>query len=126
MLQNNITKDYKKARQGVIENVGKKDKEIANKLELSDRNYATCKKEVFYTLKDHKDNFKNNPKIRLLNPPNPELSKIIEQILSKIILKVKEKSKLKQWKNSKSVIDWFFAIDDKNRNTFIQFNICDF
>ena len=93
-----------KTNESVTENVTKKDKAIANRLELSDRIYSTTKKEAFFTLKDHKENFRNNPKIRLLNPTKSELGKISKKMLTKIISTVKEKSNLNQWKNTQSVI----------------------
>ena len=126
LLHRNITKDYKKANESIIKDVTKEDKAIANKLELDDRIYTTANRESFFTLKDHKDNFMNNPKVRLLNPTKPELGKISKQFIAKIVSTVKVKSGLNQWKNTKSVIDWFGGLDDKKKKSFIQFDICEF
>ena len=35
----------------------------------------TAKRQCFVTIKDHKDNFRVNPKQRLLNPTKSELGK---------------------------------------------------
>ena len=126
LLHRNITKDYKKANESIIKDVTKEDKAIASKLELDDRIYTTANRESFFTLKDHKDNFMNNPKVRLLNPTKPELGKISKQFIAKIVSTVKVKSGLNQWKNTKSVIDWFGSLDDKKKKSFIQFDICEF
>ena len=85
----------------------KEDKKIASKLGIDDRVYKTSKREAFITLKDHKPNFKNNPKFRLLNPTKQELGKVSKQKLEKIVTFVKEKSGLKLWKDTESVITWF-------------------
>ena len=66
LLQKHITKDYKKGNENVVDKVDKDDKHIAEKLELDDRIYAFQKRKSFITLKDHKENFENNPKCRLL------------------------------------------------------------
>ena len=69
-MERNITKEYKKANKNDFKNVVKKDISIATKLDIVDRVYSTSKREAFITLKDHKPNYKNNPKFRLINPTN--------------------------------------------------------
>ena len=49
-----------------------------------------------------------------------------KKILEKIINIVREKTKFNQWKNTKSVIDWFENLTDKKKLKFIQFDICEF
>ena len=39
---------------------------------------------------------------------------------------MREKSNLKQWKNTDAVLDWFKGVQDKKRSTLILFDICDF
>ena len=39
---------------------------------------------------------------------------------------VKQKSQLQQWKNTQEVIMWFKQLENKNRKSFIQFDICSF
>ena len=123
LLNNNITKDYKKADDKLANDITKKDKKVATKLEIDDRVYCTSKRESFLTIKDHKPNFMNNPKCRVLNPCKPELGKVSKQMLAEIILVVKTKSQLQQWKNTDSVINWFSHLQDKARLTFIQFDV---
>jgi hypothetical protein len=126
LLQKNITKDYKKATEESFENTTKIDKEIATKLSLEDRIYKTSKRQAFVSLKDHKPNFQNKPTCRLLNPTKPELGKISQQILAKIVKVVREKTNLNSWKNTDSVITWFKAINNKDRVSFITYDVCDF
>ena len=42
------------------------------------------KREAFISLKDHKENFENNPKCRLINPAKSDSGKISKLILDKI------------------------------------------
>ena len=125
-MERNITKEYKKASQNDFENVTKEDKEIAEKLEIDDRVYTTSKREAFITLLDHKPNYKNTPKFRLINPTKQELGKVSKSKLENIVTIVKEKSGLQLWKNTDSVITWFNKLQNKQQLKFIQFDICDF
>ena len=84
------------------------------------------KRESFITLKDHKENIKNKPTCRLINPCKPEIGKISKQLLEKIVKVVKDKTKYNHWKNTQDVITWFEDIPNKKSNTFIAFVICDF
>ena len=126
LLTKNITKDYKKAEENVGDKINKDSKKIAEKLDLEERIFVTTKKPASITFKDHKDNFENNPKCRLINPTKNELGKISKQKVEKIVKEVKEKRKLKLWKNTNSVLDWFKNIERKSRKSFINFDVVDF
>ena len=125
-LNNNITKEYKKVDEKVIKEITKNDKAVATKLEIDDRVHCTTKRDTFITLKDHKQQFMNNPKFRVINPTKSELGKVSKQMLTKIISAVKTKSQLLQFKNSDSTIDWFCKLKDKHRLHFIQFDVVNF
>ena len=43
-----------------------------------------------------------------------------------LIPKIKEETKLKQWKSTDNVIKWFNKIKNKNCYTFIKFDIEEF
>ena len=55
-----------------------------------------------------------------------EIGMVSKQMLAKIVLAVKEKSHLVQWKNTDSVITWFKQLKNKERLKFIQFDVVDF
>ena len=80
----------------------------------------------FITLKDHKENFENNPKCRLINPAKIELGKVSKHILEKINKSIREATKVNQWHNSDDVIKWFDNIPNKSKCTFLQFDIEEF
>ena len=121
-----IQKEYKKSTETAESHITREDKNVAERLKLSDRINITAKREAFLTLKDHKPNFRNKPSCRLINPCKPELGKISKQIVEKIVHDVKSKTNLNQWKNTNDVINWFNNIDNKNSHTLICFDICDF
>ena len=85
LLEKSIHKNYKKTDRSALNNRTKTDIHIAKKLDLADRINTTSERESFITLKDHKENFKNKPTCRLINPCKPEISKISKQLLEKIV-----------------------------------------
>lgn len=101
-------------------------REIASRLGIDDRMEIMANKQAFITLKDHKDNFDNNPTCRLINPAKSEMGLVSKQILDKINNNIRSSINVNQWKNSASVIDWFNSIPNKSRFTFIVFDIVDF
>ena len=123
----NITKDYKKAGDILFEEASKADLKIALELDIADRVHETSKQDCFLSLKDHKPNFQNNPKCRLINPTKTNLGRVSKQKLQRIVENVKKKTKLIQWKNTSAVIRWFKNIPNPNNKlTFIEFDIVDY
>ena len=81
---------------------------------------------LFITLKDHKADFENHPKCRLMNPSKSSLGKVSKTILDKINGSIRNQICVNQWRNSSDVISWFKSIPSKTNNTFISFDIVDF
>ena len=88
--------------------------------------FKTCERESFISLKDHKENFLNNPKCRLLNPTKCELGKVSKQILSRIVSTIRKKTGYKQWKNVYSVIEWFKKLENKKNLSLILFDVVNY
>ena len=126
LKERSITKEYKKADPKVMSDIKKEAVDIAEKLEIANRVYETSEKEAFVTLKDHKENFKNDPKCRLLNPTKTELGKISKKIVQDICDSVRSQTKLTQWKNSHEFVKWFKQLNEKEKRKFIQFDIDNF
>ena len=126
LLEENITKSYKKATGATAQKIKREDKKITVKLDIDDRVDITANKEAFITLKDHKPNFANKQTCRLINPTKSEIGKISKQILDKINTRVITATKTNQWKNTASVIKWFNNIDNKEKHSFICFDIVEF
>ena len=114
LLDKNIQKDYKKAEKRQETKINKKAKVIAEKLELADRVEAMARRDAFITLKDHKPNFNNAPTCRLINPTKSEIGKVAKQILQKIVKNTALATKVNLWRNTRSVLEWFNAIENKH------------
>ena len=65
--------------------IDKESKHFAKHLGIDDRMECYFDKHVFITLKDYKDNFKNNPKTRIINPSIREVGYISKVYLRNII-----------------------------------------
>ena len=78
------------------------------------------------TLKDHKENFQNHPKCRLIKPPKFEIGKISKQHLDSINTQIRKKSGFKQRKNTASTLSWFNNIPNKADCKFLKFDLVDF
>ena len=126
MVKKEVTKDYKKANKSTVKKVDKAHQKIVKKLEINDRVFETTKREAYVTLKDHKENFHNDPKCRLINPMKPDIGRVSHNVLKKIIEVVKKKSHLRQLKNVYSCIEWFEDLPNKKHLKFIIFDIATF
>ena len=103
LLTDNITKSYKKTNSAAINNVNKEVKCIAERLHLDDRVEQFNQRESFITLKDHKENFQNNPKCRLLNPVKSEIGIISKHYIEKINSNIRKTTNMNQWQNMQAV-----------------------
>jgi hypothetical protein len=126
LLNKDIRKTYRKAAINDIEETVKEQQKIVSNLELDDRVFANAERNAYVTLKDHKDHFEEDPKVRLINPTKPEIGKISKIILSRVVQEIREKTNLKSWKNTDSVINWFKNLSNKKDLNFISFDIVDF
>ena len=91
---------------------------MENKTALN-RMFINGKNNCFITPKDHKANFLNNPKTRLLNPAKNELGRISKATLDKINLNPRNTTKVNQWKNTNDVSSWFKSVKNKQNCKFI-------
>ena len=126
LKHNAITSTYKKGSEKIKTKVDKLGAKYAKKAGALERIQINGTNQCFVTLKDHKENFDNNPKTRLINPAKNEIGRISKVILDKINTSLKDSLAVNQWKNTASVISWFKAIEDKPSHTFMVFDIKDF
>ena len=104
IIRENVTKTYKKTDMSLpkrINREAKKKEKIAKTLDIADRLDIIAKQECFTTPKDHKEDYKTNPKYRLLNPTKSQLGKIRKQVLGKINKTLRSELNINQWQNSK-------------------------
>ena len=126
LKHNAVTSKYKKASTKIKENVEKSSVKLVKKAGVLERMSKNGSNQCFITLKDHKENFQNNPQTRLINPAKNEVGRLSKVILDRINKELKEKLRVNQWKSNKDVIKWFLAIKNKNAHTFTVFDIKDF
>ena len=122
----NVTKSYKKAADDTYAQINAEAGKLAKKLELDDRMEVLARSQAFITLKDHKPNFADKLPCRLINPAKPEMGIVSRKIVAGIVEKLRGKMCTNLWKNTASVVEWFKGIDQKDRHTFIVFDIVDF
>ena len=85
-----------------------------------------AKRPAFITLNDHKENFDNNPTCRLINTAKSELNKVSKIFLDRINKDIRTAINVNQWRNSSSIISWFNSIKEKNKYSFLTFDIVRF
>ena len=126
LLHDSITQTYQKTRYQTKDKTDKEAKKFAKSLNLNERMECYSDQSAFITLKDHKANFKNNTKCRLINPSKSEVGVASKHYLNSIISMVAEKSGVNQCRKhqlSKNGLK-IYKINKKRR--FIKFDIADF
>ena len=126
LLHNSITTHYRKADCDTELEINREAQQITINLQIADRVDKMSQEEAFITLKNHKENFQNNPKVRLINPAKTQIGKISKQYLQEINAKILELINLNQWNSTMDVIKWYNKIENKSRMTFLQLDIVDF
>ena len=126
LVEKEVHKEYKKANKREINKVVEDHKKIVSRLELEDRVFATTQRQCFATLKDHKENFHTNPKVRLINPMKGDVGQISKQILEEVNKHIRKTTKLNQWICSSDPIQWFKRIENKKNKRFIQIDVVNF
>ena len=121
LVTNAVTSTYKKANNSIKKKINMASKQILKNNKILNRVEINREKNCFFTLKDQKDNFANNPQVRLINPAKNELGRISKVILDKINLEIREHFSFNQGKNTQNVIDWFNEIPNKNIHKFLVF-----
>ena len=117
---------YKKTNTKIKHKINKKGTEILKNKEALQRLDINEESNCFFTLKDHKENFQNNPTARLINPARIEIGGISQARFRQNKLKSTKQLKANQWKNTLNVIEWFMKIEEKSKYKLIVFDIKDF
>ena len=126
MLSDSITTNYEKESDNIHNKINTDGKKLMKDKDILNRMLTNGKNECFITLKDHKPNFKNNPKVRLINPAKNEICRISKNIPGKINHQLRDSLRINQWKDTSEVIGWFLKFPNKSRYKFAIFDIKDF
>ena len=125
LLTENISKTHKKSNLSIMRTINAEAKVIAQVLKIDQRIEQYNEKQSFITLKDHKENFKNNPKCRLINPAKSEIGIVSKEYTDSINKTIREKINVNQWRNT-AVVTWFQNIENKDISFFVKFYIVHF
>ena len=117
---------YKKVPDKIRNKVNADGKKIIENKEVVSRMFVNGSNSCFITLEDHKSNFLNNPKVRLLNPAKNKLGRISKFILDRTNTSLRNLIKVNEWKGTSDVIEWFKNIGNKQKRNFTLFDIKDF
>ena len=126
LLTNAVTSSYKKAKPKLADKINNLGVKFAKDKGIQDKMVKNGTGESFITLKDHKEDFNNNPKTRLINPAKNEIGRISKNLLDNINQQLRSTLKINQWKNTQSVVDWFKNLKNKKRLKFVVFDIENF
>ena len=126
MLLDNVTKDYRVAETTTVHDINIEAKILTEELKIADRVEAHSESPAFISIKDHKNDFRTNPRCRLINPAKSQIGIISKTILQNLNKSVREATGLEQWQSTKQVLQWFQNIDKKKHRFFLQFDIVDF
>ena len=94
LLHDSIPQTYKKAPVNAKQKIDRESKKFAKNFSLEDRMECYSDNYAYITLKDHKENFQNNIKCRLINPSKSEVGLVSKCYLSNIIADVSKKTKV--------------------------------
>ena len=84
LLHNNITQDYKLDTENKLADINKDIQKYASALEIEDRMECHSESNAFITIKDHKQEFPNSIKCRVINPASNNLGKVSKRILDMV------------------------------------------
>ena len=84
LLNDNVTTSYKVHLNETMKDIDGELKSIASSLSIASQIEPMAKLESFLSLKDHKENFQNDPKCGLINPAKSEIGKMIKSTLDRI------------------------------------------
>ena len=126
LLTENVTKTYRLAQEANIDNINKELKFITDELKISNRMEPMAESKAFISLKDHKDNFTNHPQCRLINPAKSNLGKVNKCILDRTISDIRSRTQSNHWRGTGDTISWFTNLPNKNRHSFLSFDIVDY
>ena len=126
LMRDNVTSHYVKTTVKTEDEINSKAKNITERLEISDRIEPIAHKNAYITIKDHKEDFPNSIKCRLINPAKSNVGKISQQLLQKINEEIRCELKLNQWRSTTDTLNWFKDIKQKTRLKFIQLDIVGF
>ena len=125
-LLDNVTKGYKQCKDSALRKVNLEAKEFAEHFCVDDKLEVMAEQPCFFTIKDHKDDFRTNPKYRLINPNKSELGLLSKRVIEDVNDRLRNRINVNQWQSSSAVIKWFKEIPEKADSSFLIFDVQEF
>ena len=126
MIFKEVIKHYNKAPRHLEKELNSEAKMLATKLGIVDRVEKYNLKNCFITIKDHKSDFKENPKCRLINPAKTQMGKVSKIFVQDICASLRIALNINQWRNIQDCIKWFKEYDKDNKCSFVKYYIKEF
>ena len=126
LMRDSVTAHYEKTDEGTMHNINLEAKFITESLDISDRVEPIAPKNAYITIKDHKEDFPNNVKTRLINPAKTNIGLISQKLLQDINGQIRKELGLQQWRSTSDTLNWFKNLKFKTRLKFLQLDIVDF
>ena len=114
LMQENLTRDYKLDHDKNLSDIDKDARNHDHSLDITDRMECHSCSSAFLTIKDHKEDFPNTIKCRVINPAHNNLGKVSKRVLDKINSTYRESAGVNQWKSTQGVLRWFTEIHRNN------------
>ena len=125
-VSNSITQNYRKAEDNISCAIVTECRNQSRKHRIENHLPSTKLNPAFVTIKDHKENFANITKYRLINPAKPKIGEVTKNIVDKMNISIRCKADVNQWRSTKEVIRWFNNLENKRKLYYLAFDIVDF
>ena len=124
LLNENITKEYRKADESLPNTINRECKQHALDLKIESKIEKITERNAFISIKDHnyKENFLNSNQCRLINPARNNLGKVTQKSISTAVTTIKASTSLNLWMGTSEVLEWY-EINKQKGVHFIQYDI---
>ena len=126
IIRDNVTRNYQRDDADTVDQINRDIYTTTCKLGIHDRVNRLEEKQCYVLLKDHKPDFLERLPARLINPAKTELGRVSKSILQRLVEDLSRKLHLNLWISTADAIMWFKNIPNKQKATFLQFDIVDF
>ena len=107
LMHDNLTRDYKLDDGCNLSDINNDTRRHAHSLDIADRIECHSQANAFLTIKDHREDFPNTIKCKVINPACKNLGKVSKRVLDNINTACREAAGVNQWKSTQEVLRWF-------------------
>ena len=103
-MHDNLTQDCKLDNFNKLAEINEDTKKHARSLQIVDRMERHSESNAFLTIKDHRPEFPNTMKFRIINSASNNSGKVSKRVLDKINTKCGTASSVNQWRSTQDVL----------------------